>query len=96
MSKTRVGENIVFNMDSMHDKLFCIMYDIEEGKISVPFTLLDVEITCADDVYELVEECDKWSSVIRSRALGSDEFARVMDIVNWREYQRSLASGKEW
>ena len=93
-----IKEGWVFNLEAMHDKLYCIGIDIDEGKIQTPLDILGYKIEDSADLQPLIEECSDLEWTAKSRKVTSKEFGRIKDIVTWRVEQRyftCLANGME-
>ena len=93
--KYMVKESWIFNLESMHDKAFCLIYDMQEGKITAPFTVAGKTINSEDDLYALIDEADtlRWKA---SRGVNGKDYGRIKEIVEWRvgaRYARCLANG---
>ena len=94
--KYLVKESWVFNLESMYDKLYCIKYDLEDGKKNFPLTIAGTEITDDNDLYRLIEECETIELAAKSRKVTASEYERIKEVVNWRvtqRYLRCLANG---
>ena len=94
--KYRVKESWVFNLESMHDKLYCIKYDLDDEKTNFPLTIAGTEITDYNDLYRLIEECETLELAAKSRKITASEYGRIKEVVNWRvtqRYLRCLANG---
>lgn len=94
--KYLVKEGWIFNLGSMHDELYCIKYDLEDGKKSFPLTIAGTKITDNDGLYRLIEECETLELAAKSRKVTASEYERIKEIVNWRvtqRYLRCLANG---
>ena len=74
----------IFNLESMHDKLYCIMYDLEDHKLSFPLVLTGKKINNFDDLDDLINECSDLESIAKSRKVTSKEYGRIKQIVEWR------------
>jgi len=93
----RIKESWIFNLESMHDKIFCLSYDIEEGKIILPFEVAGKTINDTSDLFDLLDEADAlrdkaWSD----RGVTGKEYGRIQEIVAWRvnaRYNACMASG---
>lgn len=93
-----VKEGWVFNLESMHDKLFCIGIDIDECRIQTPIDILGYKIEDSSDLQPLMDECSDLEWAAKSRKVTGKEYGRIKDIVAWRAEQRyftCLASGME-
>ena len=93
----RVKQSWIFNLESMHDKIFCLSYDIEEGKISLPFEVAGKTINDVSDLFDLLDEADSlrdkaWSD----RGVTGKAYGRISEIVAWRvnaRYTTCMANG---
>lgn len=94
-----VKESYIFNLESMHDKIFCLSYDIEEGKISLPIKVAGKTINDISDLFDLLDEADTLrSKAWSSRGVTGKDYGRIKEIVAWRveqRYTRCLASGMD-
>lgn len=94
--KYRVKGSWIFNLEAMHDKLFCILYDIEDGNIAFPITIAGTECKDEDGIQELIEEASRLEYIAKSRKVTSREYGRIKAMVEWRvgqRYARCMASG---
>ena len=82
--KYRVKESWIFNLESMHDKLYCLEYDIEDGKLAFPFEVAGKTINSLDDLEDLRHESDELEWAAKSRKVTGREYGRIRDIVAWR------------
>lgn len=95
----RVKQSWIFNLESIQDKAFCLMYDIQENKLELPITVAKKTINDIDDLYELIDEAselciESWSS----KGVTGKEYGRIRELVSWRVEQRyatCLASGMD-
>lgn len=86
----------IFNLESMDDKLHCIKYDLEDGKLSFPIRIAGTEIIDFDDLDNLIDECETLQWAAKSRKVTGKEYGRIKEIVNWRveqRYFRCIANG---
>lgn len=83
-----IKESWIFNLESMHDKLYCIMYDLEDGKLQFPLKIAGTMINNYDDIYNLINECDDYQFIAHSRKVTSREYGRIKQLVSWRVEQR--------
>jgi len=91
-----VKESWIFNLEAMHDKLWCIENDIEEHRLQFPLTLAGKDIKDWDDFEDLRQECYNLESIAKSRKVTGKEYGRIRDIVSWRvqaRYNACMASG---
>lgn len=96
--KYRVKESWIFNLESMHDKLWCLEYDIQEGKIQCPFTVAGKTINDEGDLYDLREEAEELEYKAKSGKVTGKEYGRIREIVAWRveaRYATCLANGMD-
>lgn len=90
VQKYRVKESWIFNLESMHDKLYCIKYDLDDGKRNFPLTIAGTEITDDNGLYRLIEECETLEWIAKARKVTASEYERIKEVVNWRVTQRYL------
>ena len=93
--KYPVKESWIFNLESMHDKCFCLMYDIRDGKIETPFTVAGKTINDEGDLYDLIDEAGALCSKAW-RGVTGKEYGRIKEIVSWRvqaRYNACMANG---
>ena len=86
----------IFNLEAMHDKLYCIIYDIEDGELTLPLNICGTEITDIDQIYDMIEEASDLEWIAKSRKVTSKEYGRIKQMVEWRVIQRynaCMASG---
>jgi len=91
-----VKEGWIFNLESMHDKLFCIALDLREGRLKAPLEIAGKTINSEDDIDELMDEASKLEWIAKSRPVTSKEYGRIKAIVNWRveaRYATCIANG---
>ena len=92
-----VKEDWIFNLESMHDKIWCLAEDVREGKIALPFTVADKVINSEDDLDTLQDEAEtlEWKAK-SSKGVTGKEYGRIKAIVSWRvmaRYTACLANG---
>ena len=93
MSEVRkycVKESWIFNLESMNDKCWCLIYDMEDGLIETPFEVAGKTINDISDLHELMEEAEKLEWIAKSRKVTSKEYGRIKEIVSWRVGQRYM------
>ena len=86
-----VKESWIFNLESMYGRLKCIEMDIDEGTKNFPFEVANTQINDYDDLYNLIEECNKLEWTAKSRRVTGKEYGRIKEIVNWRVGARYMA-----
>ena len=95
--KYMVKESMIFNLEAMHDKLWCIEYDLREGKLQFgTFEVAGKVINSYDDLDEIRDEAAKLEWIAKSRSVTGKEYGRIKEITGWRvmqRYARCLASG---
>lgn len=87
----RVKMDWIFNLESMQDRLWCIEYDLDEGKLEFPVEVANHTIKTYDELAELREECSDLEWIAKSRKVTSKEYGRIKEIVEWRCLQRYIA-----
>lgn len=91
-----VKESWIFNLESMHDKIYCLSYDIRDKKIELPFTVAGKTINSEDDLWELLEEASDLEGAAKFGKVSSRQYGRIKEIVAWRveaRYVTCLAAG---
>ena len=91
-----VKESWIFNLESMHDKLWCIVYDIRDNKIKLPITVADKVIKSEDDIWELLNEAEDLEWKAKSGTVTGKQYGRIKAIVEWRvgvRYTTCLEAG---
>ena len=86
----------IFNLESMDDRLMCLIYDAEEGNLTFPVEIAGTVCRDEDDIYALKEECNRLEWTAKSGKVTGKEYGRIKEIVTWRvsaRYARCLASG---
>jgi hypothetical protein len=94
--KYRVKMSWIFNLESMQDRLWCIEYDIEEGKIQLPIEVAGKQIKDIDELADLREECSDLEWTAKSGKVTGKEYGRIKQIVEWRvnaRYMTCMANG---
>lgn len=94
-----VKEDWIFNLESMHDKLFVIELDLREDKLQFPFEVAGKTIKDYDDLDALANEAAELEYKAKSnRGVTGKEYGRIKEIVSWRvmqRYARCMASGMD-
>lgn len=93
-----VKRSWIFNLESMHDKIWCIIYDIRDGEIELPIEVAGKVINDEEDLHELMEEAENLEWAAKSRKVTGKEYGRIKDLVSWRvnqRYARCMASGMD-
>ena len=88
----------IFNLESIHDKAWCIIYDIRDGVIKLPIEIAGKVINDEGDVYELIDEASDLELISKSRKVTSKEYGKIKRLVEWRVMQRyatCVASGMD-
>lgn len=91
-----VKSSWIFNLESMDDKLWCMIYDIRDGEITLPIEVCGKVINSEDDIDELLDECHSLEMIAKCGRVTGREYGRIKTIVDWRtnvRYARCLASG---
>ena len=94
--KYRVKESWIFNLESMHDKLWCLSYNIEEGNVELPLKIAGKTINSVADLFDLKDEAEELEWKAKSGKVTGKEFGRIKEIVAWRveaRYVTCLAAG---
>ena len=91
-----VKESWIFNLEAMHDKIWCLSYDIEEGKLQLPFTIAGKQINEVGDLFDLLDEAQKLECIAKSGKVTGRQYGRIKSLVAWRveaRYGACLAAG---
>lgn len=91
-----VKQGWIFNLESMHDKCYCLMYDIEDGKIELPINVAGKTINDEDDLNDLMHEAEDLEWKAKRGRVTSREYGRIKAIVEWRvmaRYARCINAG---
>ena len=86
----------IFNLESMHDRLWCIIFDIRDGKIDLPFIIAGNTINNEYDVHSLINECEELEWIAKRGKVTSKEYGRIKSIVEYRvmvRYTNCLNAG---
>ena len=91
--KYYVKGNWIFNLESMHDKIWCMIYDIQEGKCD-HVTILGKDMGISE-LYDFMNECDDLAWKAQGKVT-SKEYGRIKaisDARNMIRYATCLANG---
>ncbi len=95
--KYMIKESWLFNLESMHDKIWCLVYDVRENKILLPFEVAGKTINDEDDLLSLMDEAEELQFKAHGKVTGK-EYARIKEIVGWRvnaRYAACMAAGMD-
>lgn len=81
----------IFNLEAMHDKVWCLIYDIQEGKLACPFKVAGKTIHDTGDLHDLLEEAEELEWRAKRGKVTSKEYGRIKALVSWRVEQRYYA-----
>ncbi|MBR6476359.1 MAG: hypothetical protein IKS98_13085 [Lachnospiraceae bacterium] len=99
VKRYHIKEGWIFNLEAMHDKLWCIGNDLDEGVLKGPVEILGVkDIKGSSDIQVLIDEAHELESAAKGRGLTGEQYRRVKEMVEWRVMQRyatCLASGMD-
>lgn len=88
----------IFNLESIHDKAYCILYDIQEHKIQLPIEIAGKIINSEGDIFDLIDEAGNLEWKAKAGKVTGKEYGRIKALVEWRIYQRyarCMASGMD-
>ena len=88
--KDYIKNGWIFNLESMHDKCWCLIYDIRDDIIKCPFTVAGKIINDESDLMDLMDEASDLEWIAKSRKVTSKEYGRIKAIVTWRVEQRYM------
>lgn len=94
--KYRIKMGWIENLEAMHDKLFCILYDVEDGTLQFPITIAGTTCKDEDDIQSLIDEASDLEWASKTRKVTSKEYGRIKQMAEWRitqRYLRCMASG---
>ena len=74
----------IFNLESMHDKLWCIIYDIREGEIQLPIEIAGTVCNDEDDIHRLLDECADLEWTAKRGKVTGKEYGRIKELAEWR------------
>lgn len=86
----------IFNLESMNDHVWCIIYDAQENKVQFPIEVAGKMMKDEEDLYALKDECNDLEWIAKSRKVTGREYGRIKEIVEYRvmaRYTRCLNSG---
>ena len=89
--KYRVKQEYIFNLESCHDKFYCIMYDIDDDKIKCPIEIAGFKINESEDMYKLIDMVDDLAWAAKCRKVSSREYRLIHDFAFWRTTCRYFA-----
>ena len=85
-----VKESYIFNLESIHDKVWCLIYDLGDGEIKAPFTVAGKTVNDESDLFDILDEAETLRSKA-SRPVTGKDYGRIKELVGWRVEQRYLA-----
>lgn len=88
----------IFNLESIHDKVHCIIYDVRDGKITLPITIANKNIEDESDLWDLLDEASRLEYIAKSRKVTSREYGRIKALVTWRvevRYATCMSAGMD-
>lgn len=91
-----VKQGWIFNLESMQDKVACIGYDVDDGKIQFPIEIAGKDMNSFEDLEAIREEAYELEWKAKSGKVTGKEYSRIREIVTWRVNQRymtCIASG---
>lgn len=95
--KYYIKESWMFNLESMHDKIWCLIYDVRENRIALPFEVAGETINDEGDLIDLMNEAEELLYKAHGRVTG-EEYGRIREIVGWRvdaRYAACMAAGMD-
>lgn len=91
-----VKESLIFNLESIHDKLWCITDDLRKGVLQYPVEIAGKLCKDEDDVDAIADEADRLCWIAKTRMVTGKEYGRIKKICGWRvmaRYATCVASG---
>lgn len=89
--KYRIKMSWIFNLEAMHDKLWCIIYDAQDGKVQFPVYIAGTKCEDEDDIMAVMQEASELEWIAKSRKVTGREYGRIKEIAEWRINQRYMA-----
>lgn len=86
-----IKKSWIFNLEAMHDKLWCIIYDMRDGIIDCPVEIAGKICKDEDDVQGILDEACELEWAAKSRKVTGKEYGRIKEMVEWRVFQRYAA-----
>lgn len=86
----------IFNLEAMHDKIWCLIYDVRDGVIECPFEVAGKTINGEEDLQDLLDEASELEWAAKSGKVTGKQYGRIKDIVGWRvnaRYAACMAAG---
>lgn len=83
-----VKESWIFNLESMHDKLWVIESAIQTGELQFPFQLAGKNIKDYNDLEDLRQESYELEDKAKRGKVTGLQYGRIKAIVAWRVEQR--------
>ena len=94
--KYYVKQDWIFNLESCHDKFFCLMEDMREGKFKGPLQIDSYKIEEPSQFYQLIDLVDELCWAAKCRKVSSREYGQIREFVHWRinvRYNTCLTAG---
>ena len=86
-----VKQGWIFNLESIHDRAWCMIYDIRDGELTCPFEVAGKTIEDESDLFDLIEEAENLEWTAKRGKVTSKEYGRIKALVEWRVMQRYAA-----
>ena len=86
----------IFNLEAMHDHLWCIIYDMRDEQIKPPVTIAGKQYYNEGEIRELMDECGDLEWYAKSGRVTGQEYGRIKAIVEYRvgcRYAKCMNSG---
>lgn len=91
-----VNQRLIFNLESMNDKIWCLIYDVQDGERQLPIEVAGRICRTEDDLFAVKDECNRFEAIAKSRKVTGKEYGRIKEIADWRigvRYATCLANG---
>ena len=95
--KYYVKESWRFNLESMNDKIWCLIYDADDHKIDFPIEGAGKKIADVCGLYDLLNEVQELTGAANYRVDGKT-YGRIREVVGWRinaRYAACMAAGMD-
>lgn len=88
----------IFNLEAMHDKLWCLIYDAEEGKVDFPIVIAGRKAYNEADIADIMDEASRLEWAAKSGRVTDKQYGRIKAMVEWRvmaRYTTCMAAGMD-
>ena len=86
----------VFNLEAMHDKLWCLIFDADDGKVDFPLEIAGRKVHDVYDIKDIIEEASMLESAAKSGRVTGRQYGCIKEMAEWRiqsRYNTCMANG---